>query len=88
MSVQIHGGEFWLTAGRKRFILKMDAPNVPNPANPNAQDPDQNQDQDQDQDQVPAGQVPAHVPTQPVPEPVPAQLAPAGVILKFSIKIG
>ena len=51
-----------------RFILKMDAPNAPNPANPNAQgNPDQNQDQDQDQDQVPAGQVPAHVPAQPVP---------------------
>ena len=58
----------------------MDAPNAPNPANPNAQDPDQNQDQDQDQDQVPAGQVPAHVHTQPVPQLAPAQLAPAGVI--------
>ena len=63
------------------FILKMDAPNAPNPANPNAQgNPDQNQDQDQDQDQVPAGQAPAPVPTQPVPQPVPAQPAPAGVI--------
>ena len=58
----------------------MDAPNAPNPANLNAQDPDQNQDQDQDQDQVPAGQVPAHVPAQPVPQPVPAQPAPASVI--------
>ena len=59
----------------------MDAPNAPNPANPNAQgNPDQNQDQGQDQDQVPAGQVPAPVPAQPVPQPVPAQLAPAGVI--------
>ena len=49
----------------------MDAPNTPNPANPNAQgNPDQNQDQDQDQDQVPAP-----VPAQPVP-----QLAPAGVV--------
>ena len=59
----------------------MDAPNAPNPANPNAQgNPDQNQDQGQDQDQVPAGQVPAPVPAQPVPQLVPAQLAPAGVI--------
>ena len=59
----------------------MDAPNAPNPANPNAQgNPDQNQDQGQDQDQVPAGQVPAPVPTQPVPQPIPAQLAPAGVV--------
>ena len=59
----------------------MDAPNAPNPANPNAQgNPDQNQDQAQDQIQVPAGQVPAPVPTQPVPQLVPAQLAPAGVI--------
>ena len=54
----------------------MDAPNAPNPANPNAQgNPDQNQDQGQDQDQVPAGQVPPPVPAQPVP-----QLAPAGVV--------
>ena len=59
----------------------MDAPNAPNPANPNAQgNPDQNQDKDKDQDQVPAGQVPAPVPAQPVPQPVPAQLAPAGVV--------
>ena len=58
----------------------MDAPNAPNPANPNAQDQDQNQDQDQDQDQAPIGQVPAHVPIQPVPQPVPAQPAPAGVV--------
>ena len=57
----------------------MDAPNAPNPANPNAQNPvDQNQDQNQDQ--VPVGQVPAHIPVQPVPQPVPAQLAPAGVM--------
>ena len=54
----------------------MDAPNAPNPANPNAQgNPDQNQDQGQDQDQVPAGQVPPPVPAQPV-----QQLAPAGVV--------
>ena len=49
----------------------MDAPNAPNPANPNAQDQDQNQDKNQDQ--VPPGQVP-------VPQPVPAQLAPACVV--------
>ena len=59
----------------------MDAPNAPNPANPNAQgNPDQNQDQGQDQNQVPAGQVPAPVPTQPVPQLVPAQPAPTEVI--------
>ena len=61
----------------------MDAPNAPNPDNPNAQNPvDQYQDQNQDQnqDQVPVGQVPAHVPVQPVPQPVPAQPAPAGVM--------
>ena len=53
----------------------MEAPNAPNPENPNAQgDPDQNQDQ------VPAGPAPAPGPTQPVPQPVPAQPAPAGVI--------
>ena len=57
----------------------MDAPNAPNPANPNAQNPvDQNQDQNQDQ--VPVGQVPAHIPVQPVPQPVPVQPAPAGVV--------
>ena len=54
----------------------MEAPNAPNPENPNAQgNPDQNQDQDQDQDQVPTGQVPAHVAAQPVLQP-----APAGVV--------
>ena len=61
----------------------MDAPNAPNPANPNAQNPvDQNQDQnqDQDQDQAPIVQVPAHVPVQPVPQPIPVQPAPAGVV--------
>ena len=61
----------------------MDAPNIPNPTNPNAQNHvDQNQDhnQDQNQDQVPVGQVTAHVPVQPVPQPVPAQLTPAGVV--------
>ena len=48
----------------------MDAPNAPNPANPNAQNPaDQNQDQNQNQnqDQVPVGQVQSQVPIQPVP---------------------
>ena len=48
----------------------MEAPNAPNPENPNAQG-----DQNQDQDQAPVGQVPAPGPAQPVP-----QLAPAGVI--------
>ena len=53
----------------------MEAPNTPNPENPNAQgDPDQNQDQ------VPAGPAPALGPTQPVPQPVPAQPAPAGIV--------
>ena len=48
----------------------MEAPNAPNPENPNAQgDPDQNQDQ------VPAGSAPAPGPAQPVP-----QLPPAGVV--------
>ena len=61
----------------------MDAPNAPNPANPNAQDP-----ADQNQDQVPVGPAPAqgpiqiiqNVPVQPIPQPVPVQLAPAGII--------
>ena len=58
----------------------MDAPNIPNPANPNALKPaDQNQDQDQDQDQAPIGQASAHIPVQPIPPPVTNQLAPAGV---------
>ena len=53
----------------------MEAPNAPNPENPNAQgDPDQNQDQ------VPAGPALAPGPAQPVPQPVSAQRAPAGVI--------
>ena len=46
----------------------MEAPNTPNPENPNAQG-------DQNQDQAPVGQVQAPGPAQPVP-----QLAPAGVI--------
>ena len=61
----------------------MDAPNAPNPANPNAQDPT-----DQNQDQVPVGPAPAqgpiqivqNVPVQPIPQLVPMQSAPAGVI--------
>ena len=62
----------------------MDAPNAPNPANPNAQDP-----AGQNQDQVPVGQVPAqgpvqiiqNVPVQPLPQPVPMQPAPAGIVV-------
>ena len=61
----------------------MNAPNAPNPANPNAQDP-----ADQNQYQVPVGPAPAqgpiqivqNVPVLPIPQPVPMQLAPAGVI--------
>ena len=49
----------------------MEAPNAPNPENPNAQgDPDQNQDQ------VPAGPAPAPCPAQPVPQPAPAGVIP------------
>ena len=51
----------------------MEAPNAPNPENPNAQG-------NQNQDQVPAGPPPAPGPAQPVPQLVPAQLAPAGVV--------
>ena len=58
----------------------MDAPNTPNPANPNAQD--------QDQVQIPVGQAPAqgptqdvqNVPVQPIQQLVLMQPAPAGVI--------
>ena len=64
----------------------MDAPNAPNPSNPNAQgNPDQNQDQGQDQDQVPAGEV---------PPPMPANqyhnwlLLVLHLFLKLYIKIG
>ena len=53
----------------------MDAPNAPNPANPNAQNP-----VDQNQDQAPVGQVPPHIPVQAVPQLVPAQPAPAGAM--------
>ena len=53
----------------------MEAPNAPNPENPNAQgDPGQNQDQ------APAGPPLAPCPVQPVPQLVPAQLAPAGIV--------
>ena len=55
----------------------MEAPNAPNPENPNAQG---DQDQDQNQDQVPGCPAPGPGPVQPVLQPVPAQLAPAGVI--------
>ena len=55
----------------------MEAPNAPNPENPNAQG---DQNQDPNQEQVPAGPAPAPGPAQPVPQLVPAQLAPAGVV--------
>ena len=58
-----------------KVILKMDAPNGPNPANPNAQDP-----ADQNQDQVPVGPALPQGPVQPIPPLVPNQLAPAGVV--------
>ena len=71
----------------------MDAPNAPNPANPNTQDP-----ADQNQDQVPIGPAPAqgpiqiiqNVPVQPIPQQVPIQLAllVSCPLLRFSIKIG
>ena len=55
----------------------MDAPNAPNPANPNAQgNPDQNQDQDQDQDQVPPP-----MPAQPAPQSAPAGVVPVPQII-------
>ena len=62
----------------------MDAPNAPNPVNPNVQGP-----ADQNQDQVPIGQVPAqgpmqvvhNVPVQPLPQQVPMQLAPVGNVV-------
>ena len=61
----------------------MDAPNAPNPANPNAQDPAV-----QNQDQVPVGPAPAqgpiqiiqNRPVQPIPQLVPVQPAPTGVV--------
>ena len=61
----------------------MDAPNAPNPANPNAQDP-----AGQNQDQVPVDPAPRqgpvqiiqNVPVQPVPQLVPIQPAPAGIV--------
>ena len=53
----------------------MEAPNAPNPENPNAQG-----DPDQHQDQVPACPPPTPGPVQPVPQLVPVQLAPAGVV--------
>ena len=71
----------------------MDAPNAPNPANPNAQDP-----ADQNQDQVPVGPAPAqgpiqivqNVPVQPIPQPGPCNqpLLVSCPLLRFSIKIG
>ena len=53
----------------------MDAPNAPNQANPNAQDP-----ADQNQDQVPVGPAPPQGAIQPIPQLVPNQWAPAGVM--------
>ena len=61
----------------------MDAPNAPNPVNPNAQEP-----ADQNQDQVPVGPAPPqgpiqiiqNVPVQPIPQQVPIQPAPAGIV--------
>ena len=61
----------------------MDAPNAPNPANPNDQDP-----ADQNQDQVPVGPSPVqgpiqiiqNVPVQPILQPVPVQPVLAGVM--------
>ena len=57
-----------------KVILKMDAHNAPNSANPNAQDP-----ADQNQDQVPVGPAPPQGPVQPIPPLIPNQPAPAGV---------
>ena len=74
----------------KAYTKKMDAPNAPNPANPNVQNP-ADQNQDQNQDQVPVGQVPAQVPVQPVPQLGPVQPWPLLYLhpfLRFSIKIG
>ena len=56
----------------------MEAPNAPNPENPNAQG-------DQNQDQVPAGPAPAPGLAQSVPQSAPAGVMP---IPKFSIKTG
>ena len=61
----------------------MDAPNAPNPVNPNAQEP-----ADQNQDQVPVGEAPdqgpvqviQNVPAQLTPQQVPIQPAPAGIV--------
>ena len=61
----------------------MDAPNAPNPVNPNNQDP-----ADQNQDQVPVGPAPAqgpiqiiqNVPVQPIPQQAPIQPAPVGIM--------
>ena len=53
----------------------MDAPNAPNPANPNAQDP-----ADENQDQVPVGPAPPQGSVQLIPPLVPIQPAPAGVM--------
>ena len=57
----------------KRFILKMEAPNAPNPENPKLREI-------KIKIKSLAGQVPAPMPAQPVPQPIPAQPAPAGVL--------
>ena len=75
----------------------MDAPNAPDPTNPNAQDQNVNVVQGPaNQAQVLAGQIPAQIPAvpvqgpmqvgqnlpvQPPPQPVPIQLVPAGMIV-------
>ena len=66
----------------------MAATNAPNSVNPN--DQNQAQNQDQNQDQVPAGQVPAHVPIQPVPQLVKHNwlLLVSCLFPRLSIKIG
>ena len=79
---------------QERFILKMDAPNAPNPANPNAQDQNvdavqgpANQAQGhavQNQDQGPANnnaQVGQNVPVQPPQQMASAQPVPAGPVV-------
>ena len=82
----------------------MDAPNAPNPANPNAQDQFVNAVQDpanqaqgpavQNQAQSPANnnaQVGQNVPVQPQQQPAPAQPVPTGLVVpapRYFIKIG
>ena len=58
-----------------KVSIKDGCSNVPNPVNPNAQDP-----ADQNQDQVPVGPALPQGPVQLIPPPVPVQPSPAGVI--------